>query len=85
MKNSPSVKASAGEIPVKILKKSKFCFSELKYCINECLANNKLQDISKLSDITPVFKNFNPSDKASYELLLVSKVFEKIIYDQLYE
>ena len=46
-------------------------------------------DSLKLSDITPVYKKREPSDKANYRpvsvLPLLSKVFEKIIYDQLYE
>ena len=89
MKNLPSDKASAGEIPIKILKESKSCFPELTNCINESLTNNKFPDILKLSDITPVFKKLDPSDKANYRPVniqpLVSKVFEIIIYDQLYE
>ena len=68
---------------------SKFCFPELTNYINESLTNNKFPDTLKLSDITPVFKKLNPSDEVNYRLvnvlLLVSKVFEKIIYDQLYE
>ena len=85
----PSDKASAGEIPIKILKESIICFPELTNCINESLTNNKFPDTLKLSDITPVFKKLDPSDKANYRpvsiLPLVSKVFEKIMYDQLYE
>ena len=80
---------SAGEIPIKILKESTLCFPELTNCINESLTNNKFPDTLKLSDITPVFKKLDPSDKANYRpvsiLPLVSKVFEKIMYDQLYE
>ena len=61
----------------------------LTNCINGSLTNNKFPDTLKLSDITPVFKKLNPSDKANYRpvsiLPLVSKVFEKIMYDQLYE
>ena len=88
VKNFPSDKVSAGEIPIKILKESTFCFPELTNCINESLTNNKFPDTLKLSDITPVFKKLDPS-KANYRpvsiLPLVSKVFEKIRYDQLYE
>ena len=88
MKNLPSDKVSAGEIPIKILKEYIF-FPELTNCINESLTNNKFPDTLKLSDITPVFKKFDPSDKANYRpvsmLPLVSKVFEKIMYDQLYK
>ena len=89
VKNLPSDKVSAGEIPIKILKESTFCFPELTNCINESLTNNKFRDALKLFDITPVFKKLDPSDKANYRpvsiLPLVSKVFEKIMYDQLYE
>ena len=35
VKNLPSDKVSAGEIPIKILKESTFCFPELTNCINE--------------------------------------------------
>ena len=65
------------------------CFFDLTICINEFIRNSKFPDSLKLSDITPLYKNVDPSDKASYRpvsfLPLLSKVFEKIIYDQLYE
>ena len=66
VKNLPSDKVSAGEIPIKILKESTFCFPELTNCINESLTNNKFPDTLKLSDITPVFKKLDSSDKANY-------------------
>ena len=51
----------------------------LTNCINGSLTNNKFPDTLKLSDITPVFKKLDPSDKASYRPLsilpLVSKLF----------
>ena len=85
MKNLLLDKVFAGET----LKVSKFCFPELTNYINESLTNNKFPDTLKLSDITPVFKKLDPSDKANYRpvsiLPLLSKVFEKIMYDQLYE
>ena len=62
MKNLPSDKVSVCDIPIKIFKNSKICFPELTDCINESLTSNKLPDISKLSDITPVFKKLDPSD-----------------------
>ena len=50
---------------------------------------NKSPDSLKLSDIVSVFKNFDPTDKTIFRsidvLALLSKVFEKIMYDQLYE
>ena len=53
VKNVPSNKIPAGEICIKILKESKFCFLELTNCINESLTNNKFPD-------TPGFKNLDP-------------------------
>ena len=95
--NLHSDKVSAEEIPIKIPRGSTFGFPELTNCINEFLTNNKfLGTFLKLSDITPVFKKIDPSDKANYRqvaylsiicfiLSLVSKVFGKIMYDRLYE
>ena len=41
-------------------------------------------DFLKVSDITPMYKNLEPSDKVNYRpvsvLPLLSKVFEKNIY-----
>ena len=89
MKSLPSDTVAAGEIPINVLKNCENCFFDLTNCINEAIRNNKFPDSLKLSDITPVFKKLDSSDKANYRptsvLPLLSKVFEKIIYDQLYE
>ena len=69
---------SAGEIPIKILKESTFSFPELTNCINKSSKNIKFPDTIKVSDITPVFKKLDPSDKANYRPV-------SIMYDQLYE
>ena len=49
----------------------------------------KLLDTLKLSNITPVFEKLDPSNEANYRtvsiLPLVSKKFEKMMYDKLYE
>ena len=86
VKSLPSDKATAGEIPINVLKN---CFFDLTNCINKAIRNNKFPGSLKLSDTTPVFKKLDPSDKANYRpvnvLPLLSKVFEKIIYDQLHE
>ena len=72
MKNLPSDKATAGEIPVDILKNS------FKNAFNE----NKFPDTRKLSDIVPVFKKLDPTDKTNFRpvsvLPLLSKVFQKL-------
>ena len=89
MKSFPSDKATACEIPVDILKNSEFCFSELTKFINKAFNENKFPDTLNLSDIVSVFKKLDPTDKTNFRpvsvLPLLSKVFEKIMDDQLYE
>ena len=50
---------------------------------------NKFPDTLKLSYIVPTFKKLDPTDKTSFRpaslLPLLSKVFEKFMYDQLNE
>ena len=79
MKSLPSCKASAREIPVEILKKSEFCFSELTECTNNVFNENKFPDTPKLSDIIPVIKELDPTHEANFRpislLPLLSKVF----------
>ena len=71
------------------MRNSEFCFIELTKCINKAFNENKFPDTLKLSDIVPVFKKLDPTDKTNFRpvsvLPLLSKVFEKIMYDQPYE
>ena len=71
------------------MKNSEFCFSELTKCINKAFNENKFPDTLKLFDIVPVFKKLDPTDQTNFRpvsvLPLLSKVFEKIMYDQFYE
>ena len=57
-------------------------------CVNEAILSGKFPDSLKLSNIVPVHKKKDPTDKCNYRLVsilpLLSKAFEKIIYDQLY-
>ena len=89
VKSFPSDKATAREIPVHILKTSEFCFSELTKCIIKAFNENKFPNILNLSNIVPVFRKLDPTDKTNFRpvdpLPLFSKVFEKIMYDQLCE
>ena len=60
-----SDKATAGGIPINVLKSSDFCFSKLTKCINEAFTNKKFPE--NLKDITPVYKKLDPSDKTIYK------------------
>ena len=85
----PSDKASGREIPVDMLKNSEFCFSELTKCVGKAFNENKFPDTLKLTDIVPAFRKPNPTDKKFFRtvsiLPLLSKVLEKVMYDQLNE
>ena len=65
------------------MKNSELCFSELTKRINKGFNENKIPDTLKLSDIVPVFKQLNPTDKTNFRVVsvlpLLSKVFEKIM------
>ena len=62
----PWNKANAGEIPIKILKESGFTFEYLTSCINEAIPSGKFSDSLKLSNIVPVHKKKEPTDKCNY-------------------
>ena len=76
-----------GEIPVNILKKSNFSFDELTICVNYALINGKFPITLKNANVTPVHKKDDPTDKTNFRpisvLPLLSKVFERVIYNQL--
>ena len=82
--NLSSNKAAGGEIPVKILKECDFSFHFLTK-----IKNKKFPDSLKLSNIVPVHKKKDATDKTNYRpvsiLPLLSKVFEKVMYIQLYD
>ena len=83
----PNNRAAGGKIPLHILKRSSFPYQMLADCINGSLSQGIFPDSLKLVNITPVHKNDETTDKENYRpvsvLPLFSKIFEKIIYDQL--
>ena len=88
IKNIPNNKASGEEIPLNILKQSRFSYEMLTDCINDAIVGeNIFPDSLKFADITPVDKKDEKTNKESYRpvsvLPLISKVFERIIYYQL--
>ena len=73
VKNLPSDKTAAGEIPVDILENSEFCFSELRKCINKALNQNKFPYTLKLSDVVPVCKKkLDPHNKKNFRTVNLS-------------
>ena len=84
MKNNKSV---GGEIPIQILKESEFTFKVLTNCIKKSIETGCFLDSLIEANITPIFKKDDPLDKSNYRpvsiLLLISNVYERLIYDQL--
>ena len=87
IRDLPTNKAAGGEIPVNVLKKSNFSFDELTICVNYALINRKFPITLKNANVTPVHKKDDPTDKTNFRpisvLSLLSKVFERVIYNQL--
>ena len=59
----------------------------LTKCINKSIETGYFPDSLKLANVAPVFKKEDPLDKSNYRPLsilpLLSKVYEKVIYNQL--
>ena len=86
-KNIPNNRAAGGEIHLSILKQSGFTYQMLTDCINDALSQGIFPDSLKLANTMPVHKKDEATDKENYRpvsvLPLFSKIFEKVIYDQL--
>ena len=71
------------------MKECDFSFGFLTNCINEAIKNKKFPDSLELPNIVPGHKKKDATDKANYRpvsiLPLLSKVFEKVMYIQLYD
>ena len=69
------------------MKKSNFSFDELTKCVNYALTNGKFPITLKNANVTSVHKKDDPTDKTNFRpvsvLPLLSKVFERVIYNQL--
>ena len=75
-------------IPPKILKGSReYCSDILQKLFNKTLSNKEFPDELKLADVTPIYKKDDPNKSKNYRpvsvLPVVSKVFEKIMHDQI--
>ena len=74
-------------LPINVLKSSDFCLSNLTECINEGFAGKKFSDTLKLRDITPIYKKLTqvikPINRLVSILPLISKIFEKFMYDKI--
>ena len=69
------------------MKKSNFSFDELTICVSYALINGKFPITLKNANVTPVHKKDDPTDETNFRpisvLPLLSKVFERVNYNQL--
>ena len=87
-----STKKAAGydEIPAQLVKKigSKLV-KPLTTLINQCIRTNTFPNQMKQANITPLFKKKDKLNKDNYRsvnlLPILSKIFERILYNQIYE
>ena len=87
IKDLKSNKSVGGDIPTNIFEECNFTFSVLADCINKSFENGTFPDCLKEANVTPIFKKDDSLDKENYRpvsiLPLLSKVFKKLIYEQL--
>ena len=62
IKNIPSNKASGGDIPIQILKKSGLTYQILTNCRNDAINKGVFPDSLKIASITPVHKKDESTD-----------------------
>ena len=82
----PNNKASEGDKHIDIFKHTYLFLTDRIY---DAMTKGIYPDIFQIANITPVHKKDEPTDKEHYRLKnvssLLSKVFERLIYDQLSE
>ena len=79
----PQNKSVSGDIPLNVLRNCEFTYSCLTECINEALRNSKYPESLKLSDIIPVYKNKDPTDKSNFRPISILPLISKVIFGQL--
>ena len=79
-------KSVGREIPVKILRESDFTFDTLTNFMNKSIEAGYFSESLKQTSL-PFLKKDDSLDKSNYRpvsiLLLISKVYERLIYNQL--
>ena len=81
-------KSTSGTIPTKVLRSlAKEICIPLTDCINSAILNGKFHSELKMADVIPIFRKDDPFENANHQpislLPSLSKVYEKLIYQQL--
>lgn len=87
-----STKKAAGydEIPIKFIKMtSRQLTGPVTIIVNKCIQQNLFPECMKLANITPIYKKKDKLNKDNYRsvnlLIALSKIFEKLLSDQMCE
>ena len=89
IKKLPSNKASvSNDIPISLMKQFANCYYEkLTNILNDCLKANRLPNLMKVAEISPVLKKLDNTSKENYRptstLSNFAKLFDSMIYSQL--
>ena len=83
------MKKTSGDITIHLLKTFSYIVTEkLTDVINKSINEGKFPSELKLADVIPCFKKDDPTNKSNYRpssiLSAVSKVYEKVIYNQIF-
>ena len=78
-----------GDIPVKLIKMNEDIFPRLIFQnFNQSLVNGEFADCLKQAKVIPIFKKEEKLDKSSYRpvsiLPVISKIYERLVYDQMF-
>ena len=78
-------RASSGETPTYFFKKWDSVLDTVTVCVNGALEKRSFLDSLKCANVRPIYKKDDPFNKKNYRpviLPLLSKVYERVIYEQ---
>ena len=85
----PRKSSQKDDIPIKIVKSNLDIFSNFLYHdFNNCIVDKTFPAVLKNSEVTPVFKKGDRTNKENYRPISIlpnlSKIYEKCLFDQIY-
>ena len=86
----PKKVVQSNDIPTKLIKSFSGFFSDYIYInLNKCIKNGEYVEDFKKAEVRPLYKKDGRKEKSNYRpvsiLSNVSKVYERCLYDQIYD
>ena len=90
MKLDPKKVVQSNDIPTKLIKSFSGFFSDYIYInLNKCIKDGEYVEDFKKAEVRPLYKKDGRKEKSNYRpvsiLSNVSKVYERCLYDQIYD